>query len=328
MRNSRKIRFISVLTLLSFSSGVACSTAPKYYPHDQIPSQESAVIEAAPVDENAVAPGFVFRLNNLEDKSLNGNFRVAFDGKLVLPYNVTIATHGLSIAELQKKVAAAYRPYFKSGSRVRLDLVERAYWIDIRGLATKPGRYLVKQDTTLDEVVAKGGGFPKESPAKFVRISSAQGANMTIDLDRYYRTGDPAKLPPWMGGELVFFQSEEGRDEIGGTEPRNSVRMLGEVRRPGDVSFRSGADFLYYLNEAGGPTNSVNPEKIQIYRKGKNIEFSMDKAVGFPPLERGDTVVLFPNRPSPFERFIQSGVGIASIISAIALVVLSGRDRR
>lgn len=321
------LRFISTLTLISFSSATitACSSTQRYpvnEPAAEVPLEDT--VEAA---SNLVAPGFLFRLDNLEDKSLNGSFRVGFDGKLSLPYNITLTAADSTLEQLQDKVALAYRPYFKGGSKVHLGLVERAYWVDIRGLAAKPGRYLIKQDTTLDEVIAKGGGFLKESPAKFVRITNARGSK-AIDLDRYYRTGDPAKLAPWMGGEMIFFQSEEGIDDSAGANgERNTVRFLGEVRRPGDINFRPGASFLYYLSEAGGPTNSVDPNKIQIFRQNTNLQFSMDKAKDFPPLKRGDTVMLYPDHTSPFERFIQSGVGIASIISAIALVIIAGRNR-
>ena len=211
-----------------------------------------------------------------------------------------------------------------------MELVDRAYWVDIRGLATKPGRYLIKQDTSIDEVISKAGGFPKDTPAKYMKITTSSGSR-AIDLDRYYRTGEPTRLSAWEGGERIFFQSEDSNPDTTASAEKSTLRILGEVRRPGEVSFRTGADFLYYLSEAGGPTHDMNPSKIQIYRGENNSrsvqEFSMDKQSSFPPLQKGDTVMVYADRPTAFERYLQSGVGIASIISAIALVIIAGQHR-
>ncbi len=328
------VRLVSFVTICSFSFATGCATTQNYPSASTDPTAmegtSGTYIATNSPQENLISPGFQFRLGNIEDRSLNGGFRVGFDGKILLPYNVSIKAAGLTLEQFQEQVATAYHPYFKGNSKVRADLIERAYWVDIRGLATKPGRYLLKQDTSIDEVIAKCGGFTKEAPAKFMRISSPAG-NHSIDLDRYYRSGEPSKLPAWIGGEQIFFQSEEGSEELGSGAPeKNSIKLLGEVKRPGDISYRAGADFMYYLTEAGGPTRDMDPNKIQIFHpEGKGLvqEFSMDKKTSFPKISKGDTLIVFADRPSVLERFIQSGAGVASIISALALIILAGQRR-
>ncbi len=44
---------------------------------------------------NAIAPGYQLGLASLEDRSLNGKFRVQFDGTVKLPYKVTLPVAGL-----------------------------------------------------------------------------------------------------------------------------------------------------------------------------------------------------------------------------------------
>lgn len=328
-------RFVSAVVVLCFSAS-ACSTAPAVLTHSEAPvSAESSdnldgTIAPKPVDR--VASGFLFKLSNLEDKELNGQFRVNFEGELILPYKVVIHAAGLSLAQLQEEVAKAYRPYFKNSTPNRLELIERSYWIEVRGLAVKPGKVLMKQGSNLDEVIAKSGGLSKDMSAKFVKVSATSGSKL-YDLDRYYRTGEPSKLPAWEGGEVVFFQAEDS--SVNGSAvnlDRNSVRILGEVRKPGELTYRAGADFLYYFSEAGGPTAGTDSQKIQLFRAetGNRTfeEFSLDQKNGiFPPIRKGDTLVIHAVHPSIFERNIQAASGIAAIVSAAALIFFAARAK-
>src|SRR5262249_37304168 len=89
-----------------------------------------------------IAPGFLVAMRSPDDKKLNGEFRVDFDGNLSLPYDQTVNASGLTVSDLEKKLTDLYRPYFKTSSSIKLHVTERRYWVDVRGPVQKPGQYL------------------------------------------------------------------------------------------------------------------------------------------------------------------------------------------
>jgi len=150
-----------------------------------------------------IVPGFLVTMHSLADTKLNGDYRVDFDGNLQLPYDVTTITTGLSLSQLKKKLTEQYRPYFKSPSDIDLHVKERRYWLDVRGLVEKPGRYLVEPEASLDLVIGLAGGTSKEPAPLYVRIQ--KGSKMCIfDLAQYYSRGaeDHQQVLGWLGGEV------------------------------------------------------------------------------------------------------------------------------
>ena len=115
---------------------------------------------------NQIAPGFEIKVTNLEDENLNGKYRVDFDGVVKLPYDVRIQTTGLTKAKLQERVAAAYRGFYKSDPGIEVRIVEKKYWVEVRGLVDKPGKYLVRQKTSLDELIGMADGLQKGKDQK------------------------------------------------------------------------------------------------------------------------------------------------------------------
>ena len=297
---------------------------------------ESGGTAAAEERANTLAPGFLIRLGHQEDRDLNGSFRINFDGRIELPYHVTIRAQGLTMDEFRQKVLESYKPFFKSGIRLTVELVEKAYYVELRGLIAKPGKYRVKADTSLDEVIATGGGFPgangqnaQEAAPHFVKISRGETVKM-VNLEDYYKSGSGRDTGIWRGGEVLFFQKESGNSiasDPNSIDIGNQVQVLGELKRPGEFGYRAGADVYFYMAESGGPTRDTDFGRVQIYRgqPGHRVmmEFELEEPEKVPPINPGDILVFRADLPTKFQKSVATGANIGTIITAIALLIIA-----
>lgn len=271
-----------------------------------------------------IAPGYLIRIRCDEDEKLNGDFRVAFDGTVALPYGVLLDTAGLEVRDFNSRLTQEYRRFFKTAPSIQVAVVEKKYWVDVRGLVQKAGKYLVGSESSLDEIIAKAGALRTgEGPtAEFVKIDQL-GTSATLKLSDYYRGVADALIPQWQGGEIVFFQSEGIAGSPVTPVTESNIQLLGQVSAPGEYRIKPGADFLYYLIKAGGPADGANLEHIEVIRienaKRKSISFSLEDIEDLPDIRSGDIVMVHPYRE---QRSIMNFTSIISAITSIALLFL------
>lgn len=272
-----------------------------------------------------LAPGFLVALRCLEDAKINGEYRVDFDGNLLLPYDLTVNASGKTPAELEQKLSQLYRPYFRGAFDIGVKLRERKYWIDVRGLVEKPGRYLIDPDSSMDTVIGAAGGLAKESIPMYARIQKDSKV-FILDLKRYYTLGEAqSQILGWIGGETVFLQKEFSRalgDRATSSPYRRHVYMMGEIRQPGQYTLAPEADFVDSLVQAGGFTDRANIDDIQVIRQSdgdrKILRFSWDNLRDAPSPREGDIVMVRADRASKAEKRTAL---VGAVISAAAAAV-------
>jgi protein involved in polysaccharide export with SLBB domain len=274
-----------------------------------------------------IPPGFLLTMRSSTDSKLNGDYRVDFNGDLQLPYDITVNTTGLTLLELKRKLTDLYRPYFKTPSEIDLRVKERRYWVDVRGLVEKPGRYLMDQEASLDSAIGAAGGTSKAEPPLYVRIQKGPKV-FVLDLSQYYNQGeDHPQIQGWLGGEVLFFQREMA-NTLGGQAASASYRlpvyMLGEVRKPGGYPLNPGSEFVDSLVQAGGFTDRADLENIEVIRRTGGIkrvyDFSWKDFQHAPVPVQGDIVFVHADNTTKFERHT---ILVATIISALAAIVTS-----
>jgi protein involved in polysaccharide export with SLBB domain len=288
--------------------------------HDQVATNHDAI------QEHRVQPGYLYEISNINDNGLNGKYRVDFDGKLRLTYGVVIDTTNLDEADVRAKIIEAYRPFLKSADSIRVTVIQKKLWVDIRGLVNKAGRYLVEPDASLDEVLNSAGSIVQNSQAEYLKIQKKSGV-VAVSLTEYYDTGNANGIPRWEGGEILFVQrkSEVSSSLITASHP--VVQVLGEVKTPGEIAFRRDGDFLYYLTKAGGPSSVANLGKIEVIRwqdgKRKSTVYDWDQSRQLVQLESGDLIIVHATQQTPLERTIQSAAGVGAVLSAIGILIIA-----
>lgn len=347
-RNSIKIKSMRALTILLVTLGTmvaGCASSPSRpqgaFPGDSsTPSasgrgsdhlSEGASASArsssrpGPVrGEQELAPGFQLSLSNLEDQALNGKYRIDFDGRVRLPYDVTLKAAGKTLPEFQKAVNKAYQRYFRGSPSVSVAVAERKYWVEVRGLVERPGRLLVRGDASIDELIGAAGGMLKTAPAKYVKIDQP-GSSVTIKLADYYGGADQGLVPPWYGGDVVSLLGELAGPAGGTGSDSTHVQILGEVRNPGEYAYRRDADFYYYLAKAGGPTNTADLDRIEVVRgppgdrRATSFELKPRKV---PPLSGGDLIIVHSDQQTKTERTITAVSGVTGILNMLLLTII------
>ena len=304
---------------------VGCSTANKVntLPYkDDLPVLETASIERV-VNENEIRPGNSLSIKHSVDRKLSGIFKVNSDGTLTLPYGKSLQTQDKTVELLAAELKETYSSLYKANSTFQVSIVQKNYAIEIRGLVKKPGTLVVKNNTTLEEILAKSE--LDRDQADYVRIE-LEGKSQWIDLKQYNSGLWPAeKMPKWAGGETVWFVKGNSNFTKGSAD----IRLMGEINQPGTFSFQSGKNVLDYITLAGGLKTSANVEKIYIYRpiEGKSEKqavamFSLLDPQDFKLLP-GDTLLVTSERTDSSERKFQMGANLAAILSAIGVILIA-----
>ena len=270
-------------------------------------------------------PGYLIQLSHPVDKKLNKKFRIQSDGKLYLPYQKSVMVEGLTLKESLNQINSTYRSLFtEQAGKVDGKVVDWRFYIELRGLINKPGKYLIKNTTSLDEIIKMGEWFPKESSVKFIRIDQGN-ANTFFDLSAYYRTGDQSNLPKFIGGEQLFFL-EESNSSLSQASSI-TIKIMGEVEKSGEYQFQKGWDFYRYFSQAGGPTLYADSDRIELIRgtsyKRKSKVLKLSQLNEFVKIQPGDIIIVHSNQRTRLEREVSLTASIATIISSIAIVILA-----
>jgi polysaccharide biosynthesis/export protein len=323
------------------STLTGCSTkksAPIFEPVNEL-SPEAALLDSTnsgtqftpwkKTTPNLIAPGFEIEVSSTADKKIKGIYRVDMDGLLKLPYQVEVSASGNTLNQLTGAINRAYGRLLVS-PQIKVSVITDAYYVEVGGLVVEPGVFAVPKSASLDELIAKAKGLQHGSDqsarAQYARITQGKITN-TIRLQDYY-SGLPGLQPTWAGGEKVFLQYTHEA-----LVPRSSssyIRMVGQIKNPGEYRFQDGKDVYDYMILAGGPTERANLDNVRLIRgvdqgSKATIAFSLNEGDTIPPLASGDVVMFQAENPTQLEKNSRTWGGFASIFSSIAgLVALIG----
>lgn len=131
---------------------------------------------------------------------------------------------------------------------LRSFLREHAVWL--RGAVRRPGAWPVAEGTRLDTLVAVAGGLTLDADVRSVEITSESGARRKLEsVDADVPQG--VEVRP---GDSVRINRRLNRHE------ERTVRLAGEVARPGVYDLLPGEHLSSLLARAGGLTADAYPE--------------------------------------------------------------------
>ncbi len=272
-----------------------------------------------------VAPGFLLSLSHPSDEKLKGNYRVSFDGILRLPYNVRINTSGLNIVQLRKRVKNAYKQFFQEGAnQVRLGLIRKDYYVEVRGFVNKPGRYLVTREESIDKVIDKAGGLKGDLNKDFLSASiKQQKESYTVSLNQFYENIEYSKSFAWTGADTIFVNliNDDAYNEI-----VPMVAVLSGVGAPGKVAFKRDKDLFYYIDKSGGVISNIKYDECYIVRSTtsglKKIRFDITQMDEIPAIEKDDVIMLYADHRTVWDTVLQRTAQVLGVLSSIAIILL------
>ena len=274
-----------------------------------------------------MAPGHVFTMNHSSDSKLSGKFRADFNGILQLPYNVNVDVTNKTFSEVKETVLNSYRKFFQKGvESVTFNLSSKDYWVEVRGLVKKPGRYLVRASDSLDLVVDAAGGVQGDISVDYFTASLKQSTyEYQVLLNRYFESNESVDKIRWLGGDSVFITKLDSL--AGGSKDIPFITMIGGVIKPGKILHQRDASLYYYIEKSGGLVQSLGYNECYVFRNTKEgvkrINFSFDKPETVPVIFPNDTIYMNSKVETEGDTWLSRFSQAAGIISTAALLIIA-----
>ena len=122
--------------------------------------------------------------------NMSGEFAVAGDGTVSLPFIGTIRAGGMTVRQLQQEIIDRLRPDYLKNPRVSVEVLNFRPF-DIIGEVQKPGSYPYRDGMTVINAIAMAGGFTYRAKENEFRIKrSATGRVEKAARDTVVKPGD------------------------------------------------------------------------------------------------------------------------------------------
>lgn len=132
--------------------------------------------------------------------------------------------------------------------------------ITILGEVNNPGRYKVKQRTTLLDALAVAGGVKRETAALSFAYVVRRNSILPVNFKRLIDRGDMDQNILIENGDIINVPSNR----------ENKVFVMGEVKKPGVLHFVDPMDVLEAITEAGDFLTTANRRQVVVVRGGLN----------------------------------------------------------
>jgi polysaccharide biosynthesis/export protein len=182
------------------------------------------------IDPNGyiVGPGDVFSVAVGGALASETPARVSADGLLVIPEVGSFPVAGLTLAEARSRVQAGLRRVYRNVETQVALAQPRQFFVHVSGAVERPGRHVMIPIGRVEDAVTAAMESlsplavyrtalraPIENapiPAlRNVEVRRTDGSRVSVDLIRYYATGDPAHNPYLLDGDGVFVPAFERR---------------------------------------------------------------------------------------------------------------------
>src|SRR5262249_25865604 len=147
--------------------------------------------------------------------------------------------------------------------QVSIELKDSAkLWVTILGEVRNPGRYPLKFDMKIIDLMAASGGITKDAGSRIsiVRHGDDDASVQNILVDRDHLLGD-------VTGDSNLVLQRNDVVTIGG---KDYYYIRGEVTRPGPYFLESGTTVLKAISVASGLTPFANRRQVSVLRSGKD----------------------------------------------------------
>jgi len=250
-------------------------------------------------DVYVVGPGDELDITVWNEPSLTKVFAVSKHGALDLPILGELKVDGLNVKQISELIAQKLKDgqYILEPQGNALVKNYRSQKVMIFGMVGKPGLYYLKGKTTILELVSELGGATvgagtmlihrKSIPADFKEAKPEQKGSkaeskgsednlVSIDLHALLVQGDLSQDIQILPGDLIYV----------GEGTKQTIYILGEVKKPGPYPFAKGITILKAIEMAGGFTDYASQARIKIVREDNGQKKNL--FVRMPDIQKGN----------------------------------------
>jgi polysaccharide export outer membrane protein len=215
------------------------------------PSASPSPSPARTPDRNdyRVGPGDVLEITVLGNADLSRSVTVQPSGSITFPLLNEVSVAGLTVSEIQRKVATLLQKDFLVDPHVEVKVKEfLSQFVVVIGELNTPGRKVLRGGSRLVDVLVESGGFTPRASGEIV-IRRTEGSFEGGSNVLHMRLGGAFSAQDYVGLELPL----RNGDVI--TAPaRQYVTVEGEVQRPGRYAIEGDLTVTGAISTAGGLT--------------------------------------------------------------------------
>jgi protein involved in polysaccharide export with SLBB domain len=267
-------------------------------------------IGIAHADELKLRSGDILTIYLPGEPAFDQPFQVDREGQLALPEVGSIEVSGQTVDEAGGSVRAALGTVFRDIERLRLVLKDRRLAVSVLGYVKKPGPIDLPENAKLQMALTAAGGLAEGAQLDQLQIRR-EGRVIKFDYKNYLDTGNDNAIPvlqpldiifvpasPLIGNIQVDFDAKTLTAAGDAANDGSSVKVFGEVHRPGLFGFKEGSSVVDMLMRAGGVTRYAGVEQIRIISGDKPFPFNLREYLDtgdqnlMPSLKAGDTIFI------------------------------------
>jgi protein involved in polysaccharide export with SLBB domain len=230
----------------------------------------------------------------------------------------------------------------------RMAVYEKPQMVIVSGAVSYPGKYVLanKKETVYNVVMRAGGltsianldGMKIKRPIKQEQIEQLESIDLNLSKNDTLKEKLTKKLKeelkyatiPVNWEKIVKDKNHYSNvtlfpgDEIEVAIYNEGVKVTGNVLLTSEIPYRSNKGFKYYLNAVGGVDNKGWKKKAYIiYPNGKAaVTTSFLFFRSYPKVEP-DSQIVVPEKPETKKMSAGEWVGIGSVISSLALLIVT-----
>ena len=265
-------------------------------------------------------PGDMIQIKLPGESAFEQSFQLDQQGQIVLPEIGAINLEGRNLGEAKALLKNRLGSVYKDLSKFDISLQERRLSVTVLGYVKTPGAVDLPINSNVQMAINKAGGLAQGAQLNKLQI---RRKNKLIEFDykRYLDSGDPSSLPdlnpmdvifvpasPLIGNVQVDFDARTLTASGDAGKNGESVKVFGEVHRPGTFAYKEKASVMDLIMRAGGVTRYAGIEQIRVIHNGQPFPFNMREYLDtgnpalMPEIHQGDVIFI----PQATEQ-VQSG---------------------
>ena len=233
--------------------------------------------------EYRLGAGDVIRITVYQNPDLSLDARVSEAGVISYPLLGTIRLGGLTVGQVEKKIADGLRDgnFVKQPQVSVLVQQVRGNQASVLGQVNKPGRFPIEEpDLHLSDLLAIAGGVATTGGEVVTIVANRNGrqTRSEINLPKLFASDQRADDPLIQNGDVVW------------VDRAPQVYIYGEVQRPGALRLEPGMTVMQALATGGGLTQRGTEKGMRVHRKGPDGKVQVIQPGMDDSLQNGEVV--------------------------------------
>jgi len=178
MENKKPLRSLQLLTLFVLASvGVFAQSdrpsgqpAPAAEARKNVGDHASASKNAASDDSYVIGPNDILAINVWKEPEISRSVPVRSDGKISLPLVGELQAGGQTPRQLEQEISKRLQSYISEPEVTVIVSDSKSQKVNILGMVTRPGAYLLTSSTTVLDAIAMAGGFKDFAKQKSIYV--------------------------------------------------------------------------------------------------------------------------------------------------------------